>query len=95
MCNNCNNLVFTPEGNKTCGEKKEDGTQYFCYPCLEGMINGAHTAVESLALALFFVREEYKTKGELCDDTLKGIGETLDELNFTPPIIEERQVYPH
>lgn len=91
----CNNLVFTQDGQKKCGDQKEDGTQYFCYPCLEGMVNGAHGCVESLALALHFVREEYEEKGALSKDTIDGIGETLEELGFMAPTKRDRPVYPH
>lgn len=91
----CDNQVFTKEGMKKCGDQKEDGTQFYCYPCLEGMINGAHSAVEALAVALHLVRDEYATSNELSQDTIDGIGEMLEELGYQAPSEPERPVYPH
>ena len=91
----CKNIVFTTDGNRVCGDQDEDGTQYFCYPCLEGMINGAHSAVQDMALALHFVREEHERDGCLCADTLDGISETLEGLGFIAPTKRDRPVYPH
>ena len=95
MCDKCENKVFTAEGMVPCGSSKEDGTQFHCYECLETMVNNGHSFVETMALALFLMKDEYLKSGALSEDSLNGIDEVLTEIGFKVIEEPERPIYPH
>jgi hypothetical protein len=97
MTDKCKNQVFTTEGAKTCGDKGESGNTYHCYNCLEQATNNAIEVVEVMATALYLVKQEYLDKGELSQDTLRGITDHLNAVGFASPeqVKKDRPVYPH
>lgn len=93
----CTTQVFTVDGMKQCGDELESGNTIRCQHCLEATFNAAIEAVEVMATSLYMVKKEYLDKGEVSQDTLRGITEQLNAIGFASPeqVKEDRPVYPH